>query len=321
MASGARAAAQSIIQALRSFPAPDAGDNLQPVRCFGAEYLHSYPENAIMTSATIAHSIQPHNEKPASVWSSGGRAYDRVSHGIADAIEHCVQRLAPRPGERVLDVATGTGWTSRLIARRGAIVTATDIAGGLLDAARDKAIEAGLDIDYRLGDAESLPFEDAAFDAVISTFGVMFASRPEAAATELARVCRPGGRVALATWSPDGNVFGMFKVMKRYMPPPPVPAPPSPFEWGNPERVRQLLGEHFDLRFEKATSFYREASPAAAWDTFSNGYGPVRALAANLEETRRHAFRADFEAFHAAYATDLGTCVPRDYLVAVGTRR
>jgi SAM-dependent methyltransferase len=274
-----------------------------------------------MSRATIAEMIQPHNAKPASVWSSGGRHYDQISRGIADAIEHCAQRLNPQPGERILDLATGTGWTSRILARRGADVIGADIADGLLDAARLSAHEAGLDIDYRTGDAENLPFEDGAFDAVISTFGIMFASRPEDAAAELARVCRPGGRIALTTWSPDGNVFGMFKVMKQYMPAPPTPAPPSPFAWGSQERVRELLGNHFDLRFEASTSYYREPSAEAAWETFSTGYGPTRMLAESLDGPTRSALRADFIAFHEAYATELGTCVPRDYLVTVGTRR
>jgi SAM-dependent methyltransferase len=274
-----------------------------------------------MSIESPATTIQPHNERPATVWSSGGRDYDQISRGIADAIEHCVMRLHPRPGERILDLATGTGWTSRLLARRGAIVTGADIASGLLDAARVRALEAGLRIDYRLGDAERLPFDDGEFDAVISTFGVMFASRPEAAAAELARVCRKGGRVALATWTPDGNVFGMFKVMKRYMPPPPTPAPPSPFDWGRSERVRELLGASFALGFEASTSFYRELNAEAAWETFSTGYGPTRMLAEGLDDTRRAALEAEFIEFHANYATELGVSVPRDYLITVGTRR
>ena len=149
----------------------------------------------------------------------------------------------------------------------------------------------------------------------------MFASRPEAVAAELARVCRKGGRIALSTWSPDGNVFGMFKVMKRYMPPPPVPAPASPFEWGRQERVRQLLGESFTLQFEPGTSYYREPNAEAAWETFSTGYGPTRMLAESLDDTRRAAFKSDFIEFHANFATELGVCVPRDYLVTIGTRR
>ena len=111
--------------------------------------------------------IQSHNEKPAAVWSSGGAEYDRVSRGIADSIEHCVLRLDPRPGERILDLATGTGWTSRAVAKRGARVIGADIAADLVAAARERAKAEGLDIDYRIGDAEKLPFADGEFDAVI----------------------------------------------------------------------------------------------------------------------------------------------------------
>jgi len=265
--------------------------------------------------------IQAHNEKPAAVWSCGGKDYDQISRGISDALEHCVMRLDPQPGERILDLSTGTGWTSRLVARRGAEVIGADIAADLLDAARARAREEQLVIDYRLGDAEALPFEDGQFDAVVSTFGVMFVSRPEAAARELARVCRTRGRIALTTWMSDSNVFKMFMVMKRYMPPPPTPAPPSPFEWGRTERIRELLGDTFDLRFEQGMSYYREPSAEAAWDTFSKGYGPTRALATNLEPDRRAALREEFIAFHAGFPTELGVCVPRGYWLTIGLRR
>ena len=272
-----------------------------------------------MTSTT-ASAVQPHNERPAAVWSSGGRHYDAISRGIADSIEHCVFRLDPKPGERILDLSTGTGWTSRVVARRGADVVGVDIASDLLDAARGAAAAEGLRIEYRLGDAESLPFEDASFDAVVSTVGVMFATRPEAAAAELARVCRKGGRIALTTWTPDGNVFGMFSVMKRYMPAPASPAPRSPFEWGHIERVRELLDDAFALRFERSTSFYREPSAEAAWSTFSTGYGPTKSLAMSLDPDRLAELRSDFIAFHATFATELGICVPREYLLTVGVR-
>jgi SAM-dependent methyltransferase len=179
----------------------------------------------------------------------------------------------------------------------------------------------GLSIDYQVGDAERLPFDDASFDAVVSTCGVMFATRPEAAAKELARVCRPGGRVALTTWQSDGTLFRMFQVMKRHMPPPPEPAPPSPFAWGNPDRIRELLGDAFDLRLEPGVSYYREPSPEAAWITFSTGYGPTRSLAAGLDPERLQAFRDDFVSFHADFSTDLGITVPRDYWLTVGIRR
>jgi len=265
--------------------------------------------------------IQPHNEKSASVWNSGGARYEDISRGIADSIEHCVMRLAPKPGERILDLATGTGWTSRIVARRGADVTGVDIGTDLIAAAAERAGVEGLKIDYRVGDAEKLPFGDGEFDAVISTCGVMFASRPEAAAAELARVCRNGGRIALTTWLSDSNLFKMFMVMKPYMPPPASPAPPSPFEWGKTERIRELLGASFDLRFEKGVSYYREPSGEAAWTTFSNGYGPTKMLASNLDEARRADLKRDFIAFHDGFATELGICVPREYWVTIGVRR
>ena len=198
-----------------------------------------------MNATLQAGRIQPHNERPAAVWSSGGRDYDQISRGIADALEHCVLRLNPQPGERILDLSTGTGWTSRLVARRGASVIGADIATDLLNAAREKADSEGLPITYQIGDAEDLPFETGAFDAVVSTFGIMFASRPEIAAAELARVCRKGGRIALTTWLSDSNLFKMFQVMRRYAPPPASPAPRSPFEWGQtctpPRAARQRL--------------------------------------------------------------------------------
>ena len=261
------------------------------------------------------------NQKPASVWNSGGAGYDEISRGIADSIEHAVLRLSPQPGERILDLATGTGWTSRRVVRRGAKVVGVDLGEDLIRAAQERASAEGLEIEYRVGDAESLPFADGEFDAVISTCGIMFASRPEAAGSELARVTRKDGRIALTTWLPDSNVFEMFKVMKPYMAPPPDPAPPSPFEWGKPKRVRELLSKDFDLKFERGTSFYREPSGEAAWQTFSMNYGPTKALANSLDKSRRADLRRDFVAFHEGFRTELGICVPREYLLTVGIRR
>jgi len=265
--------------------------------------------------------IRPHNAGPAAVWSSGGAAYDEVSRGILDAIEHAIDRLEPRMDMRILDLATGTGWTARRLAERGFDVTGADFAPDMLAAAREYSAARGLDIPFVEEDAEALSFDDGAFDAVISTFGVMFTQRPEDAAAELARVTRPGGRLVLAVWTPDGNVFEMFKVIKGYMPPLEGESPPSPFEWSNPERLHELLGDAFDLRVEHGTSYYREPDANAAWRTFSEGYGPVRTLAGKLDAERRAQFEADFVDFHRQFADELGITVPREYRVVYGTRR
>jgi len=269
---------------------------------------------------TITQVIQPHNAKAAATWGSGGRNYDRISYSIADAIEHCVVRLAPRPAERILDVATGTGWAARSIAGKGASVTGMDLGADLVDAAASYAAKADLKIDFEVGDAEALSFADASFDAVISTFGVMFVSRPEAAAAELARVCRKGGRIALATWLPDSTVVDLFNVMKPYMAVPAVP-PPSPFEWGRRERVQQLLGGHFDLRFETGTSTLREPDGSAVWELFVESYGPTKALAASLDPQQRRELQRDFVAFHDGFKSEVGVAMPRTYLIAVGVRK
>src|SRR2546423_11309032 len=131
--------------------------------------------------------VQSHNLKAQSVWNSPGGRYDDISRSIADAIEHAVERLQPRSGERILDLATGTGWGSRILAQRfpGANVTGVDIADQMLDHARAAAKQQNLNIDYQHADAEKLPFADAAFDGVVSTFGVMFVGKSEAAAAEL----------------------------------------------------------------------------------------------------------------------------------------
>ena len=165
-------------------------------------------------------SVLAHNERAATTWGSGGRDYDHISEGVADALAHVVSRILPQPGERFLDVATGTGWTARLLASRGAAVTGVDIGSGVIEAAKALAP----DIDFRVGDAEALPFDENSFDAVTSTFGVMFVARPEVAARELARVCKSGARLGLVTWVPGGTVAGIFQTMRPYMP----PLPPNP---------------------------------------------------------------------------------------------
>lgn len=261
--------------------------------------------------------VLPHNSKSAATWGSGGESYDKVSESIGDAIDHVVNLIWPQPAERFLDVATGTGWTARRLSSRGAMVTGVDIGEGVIEAAKRIAPA----IDFKVGDAEALEFPDQSFDCVTSTFGVMFVSRPEAAAAELARVVRKGGRLGLVTWLPGSAVEELFQTMRPYMPPPPASPPPSPFEWGREDRVRELLGDTFDLTFERGTTVLRMPSGQTAWDIFVTGYGPTKMLAASLEPERRAALQRDFIAMHEKHRTPIGIAMPREYLCSIGIRK
>ncbi len=260
-----------------------------------------------------------HNRASADMWSAGGRKYDSVSFAISDALAHTAQRLSPKPGDRVLDIATGTGWSARNCARLGAEVTAVDIAPDLLEAARQLSTGFSPAIDYRLADAEALPFGDANFDGVISTFGVMFAGDHGAAAKEIARVAKPGSKLALATWVPSGAVAEFFGLIARHAN---APAPEqSPLLWGEPDHVRDLLGGSYDLTFERGFNHAYHESEDAIWDWYVSGFGPLKVLSESLDERGRAALKADVDAYHGHYRVEAGLCVKREYLVVLGTRK
>jgi SAM-dependent methyltransferase len=262
--------------------------------------------------------ILPRNQKAAATWDSAGEDYERVSLQLADAVDETVALLAPRPGERILDIGTGTGLAARRAAALGAQVVGIDIGAELIETARRLAGQEGRRIEFRVADAEKLPFEDNGFDGILSTFGIMFAGHPEEAACELARVCREGGRIALASWAPYSSVAAKFEVHRPYLPP---STTPSPFEWGIADFLLDLLGGAFDLRFETGISTLRLSTSEEAWDLFSRGYGPTRALAESLPQARREEFRRDFLAYYEGYRSKSGGIqVPREYLVAVGTK-
>ena len=236
---------------------------------------------------------------------------------ISDALAHAAQRLNARAGEHILDVATGTGWSARNVARGGAVVMGVDISPELLAAATDLSGHIRPPIEFRLGDAEQLPFDDAAFDGVISTFGVMFAINQAAAAAELARVCRSGG--PLATWAPEGAVAEFFRIIAQHSDAPPPPS--SPLAWGDPVRVEQLLGKAFELKFEKGISNAYHGCADDIWDLYTRGFGPLRQLAESLPTDRVERLKRDVDAYHQHFAVPAGLHVKREYLLTVGHRR
>jgi SAM-dependent methyltransferase len=257
-------------------------------------------------------------QRHAALWSAG--PYQGVTETIADIHQAVLERLDPQPGRRLLDLACGTGAVAELAATAGADVVGIDIAPTLIEQAKARAAELELDIDYRVGDVEALELEDESFDLVASTCGVMFAPDHRAVARELARVTKPGGRIALACWKPDSGPAEMFDTLRPYQPPPP-PGVGNQFDWGRDDYVRELLGESFDLEFVDGDSILEAESGEAVWQLFSTEFGPIKTLVDSLDEEQREQLRREFVELHEASRTSGGIAWSRTYLLTLGTRR
>jgi SAM-dependent methyltransferase len=256
-------------------------------------------------------------QKQGVMWGSG--PFENIEATIAEMHDVLVERLAPQRGERFLDVGCGTGAVAMRAADTGAEVTGIDLASDLIETAKRRAEGAGLSITYDVGDCEALPYDDEEFDVVGSSVGVMFAPDHPAVARELARVTKPGGRLGITAWTPDGGIGLMFQVMKPFQPPPP-PGAGNQFDWGREDYVRGLLGKDFDLEFEEHDTLLRAESGEAVWDLFVTSYGPTKALAQSLEDERREELRRAFSDFHNRRGVSDGG-MSRTYLLTLGTRR
>jgi SAM-dependent methyltransferase len=241
------------------------------------------------------------------LWSAGD--YDRLAtYATAPEATHLVRFAGVKSGQTVLDVGTGSGYVAVAAAQRGARVTGVDPTPLLLAKAKENAALAGVDaITWKEGTAENLPVADASFDVVLSEFGHMFSPQPEAAAKEMLRVLKPGGRLAFAAWVPDGFVGEMFGLAARNMPPMPGPPPPSPLAWGQPEGVRKYLGSQVrDFRFEHAALVLPALSPAHARRLMEEFFGPTLLLVRMLssDPARLAAWRKEYDAIAASYLED-----------------
>ncbi len=254
------------------------------------------------------------------MWMAGD--FGEIAKHIEAGAEAFIARLELKPGDRVLDVACGSGNLSMPAARAGAIVTGVDIATNLLEQARARAAAEGLKIQFDEGDAEALPYADASFDVVVSMFGAMFAPRPELVAAELVRVCRPGGRLAMANWTPEGFIGQMFKITGKHVPPP--PAMPSPVKWGDEETVRERLRDGVsDLQLTKRMCpFDYPVPPAEVVELFRMYYGPTQRAFAALDENGQAALRKDLEQLWTEHnqATDNTTYGEGEYLEVIATK-
>jgi len=259
-------------------------------------------------------------QRQQQTWASGDFA--TVGATLAIVGETLCEAVDLRAGSSVLDVACGSGTAALAAARRFCDVTGVDYVPALLERGRERAAAERLVVDFREGDAEALPFPDASFDVVLSTFGVMFAPDQARAAAELLRVCRSGGTIGLANWTPEGMSGQMFATNARHLPPP--PGMPSPGRWGTEDGVRALLGEGVsEVRFERRHFTFRYRSPAHWLEFFRTNFGPVRNAFGTLDPAGQEAYAGDLLALLNRFnRADDGTLTGvSEYLEVVATRR
>lgn len=253
-------------------------------------------------------------------WMAGD--FGEVAKSIESHAEEFMARRDIKPGMRVLDVACGTGNLAIPAAKAGAIVTGVDIATNLIEQARVRALCEGVKVQFDEGDAEDLPYPDAGFDLIVSMYGAMFAPRPERAAAELVRACRPGGQIAMANWTPGGFIGQMFKVTAAHVPPP--AGVPPPVLWGEESAVRERLRDGVsELQLTKRiVSFKFPFSVAETIDFYRTYFGPTQRAFAALPEDKQPALRRDLENLWVQHnrATDGTTYVEAEYLEVVATR-
>jgi SAM-dependent methyltransferase len=270
--------------------------------------------------ATPAPDLGAVKERQQQAWSSGD--YHAVGARIALVAEHLADTADLHAGWRVLDVATGSGNAAIAAARLGCTAVGVDYVPALLERGRERAAAEGLPVELLEGDAEALPFPDASFDAVTSVFGSMFAPDHERAAAEILRVCRPGGTIALASWTPESFIGELFRTVAAHVPPPPGVA--SPMLWGTEAHLRELFGEGIcSLEAEERTFTFRFPSAEDFVAFFRTWYGPTLKAFAALEGEARDALETDLVALARRFDR-LGTdavAIPSTYTEAVATRR
>jgi ubiquinone/menaquinone biosynthesis C-methylase UbiE len=253
-------------------------------------------------------------------WSSGD--YAVVGTTLQIVGEELCEALDIRAGQKVLDVAAGNGNVSLAAARRWCDVIATDYVPALLERASERAAAERLQIEFREADAEALPFKDRSFDVVVSTFGVMFTPDQDKAAAELMRVCKHGGKIGLANWTPDGFIGQLFKTIGKHLPPP--AGVKSPALWGTQARITEMFGPHASsIKAEPRNFVFRYRSPQHWLDVFKTYYGPLLKAFAALQPSAQAALTSDVIALIDRFnrSGDRSMIVPSEYLEVVITRQ
>jgi SAM-dependent methyltransferase len=272
-----------------------------------------------MTTTLTLDALAAVKEKQQATWASGDYAVIGTSLQIMG--EQLCESVDVSAGQTVLDVAAGNGNASLAAARRGCQVTATDYVHHLLARAARRAEAEALPLTTRVADAEDLPFDDASFDVALSTVGVMFTPNPERAAAELLRVVRPGGKIGLASWTPEGFIGQLFKVVGAHVPPP--DGVPSPLQWGTEARVEELLGADAKVGSERRHFTFRYRSAEDFFETFTAFYGPTLKAWGALDEAGKRSFHDQLVALceSANRNTSGALTIDSEYLEVVATRR
>ena len=267
-----------------------------------------------MESTEMTTEMQSLKAKLRDTWIAGD--FGEIAKSIEAGAAEFVARLDIKPGMKVLDVACGTGNLALPGARAGAVVTGVDIAPNLIEQAKTNAGAEGLNAKFDVGDAEALPYEHASFDVVMTMFGAMFAPRPDVTAAELKRVCKSGGLIAMANWTPEAFTGQMFKTGAKHVPPP--PGMPSPILWGTEDAVRERFADGVsDLQLNRRKiSFTYQFGPADVVEHFRLYFGPTVKAFGSLDADGQAALRADLEQLWTDNnrATDGTTEVESEYL-------
>jgi ubiquinone/menaquinone biosynthesis C-methylase UbiE len=259
-------------------------------------------------------------ERQRRAWASGD--YAAFGSGMMVISELLCEAVDLRPGERVLDVAAGAGNTALAAARRSTDVTGVDYVAELLERGRERAVVEGLSVEFVEGDAESLPFPDASFDAVLSTFGVMFAPDQQAAAAEMLRVCQPSGRIGVASWTPEGFSGKLPELFGRYLPPP--AGVDSPMLWGTEDRMRDLLGQGIaEMEATRRDFVFRYRSVERYIEALRTQLGPTRSAFEALGQEDRRSLESEIEELVRRFnvSGDETMIVPAEYLEVVAVRQ
>jgi len=269
------------------------------------------------TPPSIDLSVIKNRQKAA--WGSGDYAVIGTTLQIVG--ETLCEAVDLRAGQRVLDVAAGNGNATLAAARRFADVTSTDYVGALLERGRARAEAERLPVNFQEADGEALPFPDASFDVVLSTFGIMFSPNHEQAAKELLRVCRPSGKIGMANWTPEGFIGRLFKTIGKYVPP--APGVRSPALWGSRSHLDALFGSNATVVAENRKFVFRYKSPQHWLEVFRTYYGPVLKTFAAIDQDASEALKSDIFALldELNTAKDGTLVIPGEYLEVVATKR